>query len=414
MGAIFKLTQLKNSLKKLNICLVYPGYPPYEKESGGISSYVQENVRFLTAAGHNVIVISRTPGISHIIETNTDKTKIIYLPHFLPRICKFFVPLKFNKFGAYFYSYKVYKLIKKLERKNRMYFDVIETSDWGGEGYFFVKKFPARTIIKCDTPSFIAESYNPNNPAYLSSFVKKLEQRTLLNAKNIVTNSKILMQKICAVLHKNLPFTLVQLSMKTIPVQKTNYKENFSKNTPMNIIFSGRIEERKGIFDLIDAIKQLRKKGLYIELHCFGATTPMKHTDSITLLKNKGYGWLHFYGQIPREQIIKEYKNNDLCVVPSVFDSFCLTALEALLSKIPTIVSDTTGISDLISDKFLVFSFPRDIISKIKDVYFNYASYARKTDLVLDDLLCETDRANIDRMTYYFKIVKQNNLKSKC
>jgi glycosyltransferase involved in cell wall biosynthesis len=96
-----------------------------------------------------------------------------------------------------------------------------------------------------------------------------------------------------------------------------------------------------------------------------------------------------------------------------VFDSFCLTALEAIFSKIPTIVSDTTGISDLISDKFLVFSFPIDIISKINDVYFNYASYARKTDFVLNDLLCKTDRANIDRMTYYFKIAKQNNLKSK-
>jgi hypothetical protein len=113
MGAIFKLTQLKNSLKKLNICLVYPGYPPYERESGGIASYVQENVRFLTAMGHNVVVISRAPDISHVIETNTDKTKIIYLPHFLPRICKFFTPLKFNKYGAYFYSYKAYKQLKK-------------------------------------------------------------------------------------------------------------------------------------------------------------------------------------------------------------------------------------------------------------------------------------------------------------
>ena len=401
---ISKLTHLKNSSKKLNVCLVYPGYPPYEQESGGIASYVQETVQFLTASGHNVVVISRAPGISHIIKKNTKGAHIIYLPHFLPRISKLFPLLKFNKYGAYFYSYKAYKYLNKIEKETHIRFDVIEASDWGGEGYFFVKKFPKRTIIKCDTPSFISESYNPNNPAYLSSFVKRLEQKTLLNAKNIVSNSKKLMQKINSVLHKKLSFTLIQLSMKTTPAYKTKYESKFSKNNPMKIIFSGRIEKRKGIFNLIKAVKQLRDQGIFLELYCFGASTPVKQTDTITILQNKGYEWLHFYGSVPRKQMIEQYKNYDLCVVPSVFDSFCLTALEAIYSKLPTIMSNTTGITDLISDKSLVFCSFDEMLLKLKDAYYNYSTYISAINSTSTELYHKTQTANRDRLNYYYKV----------
>ena len=402
--AIFKLTHLKNSSKKLNVCLVYPGYPPYERESGGIASYVQENVKFLTTSGHNVVVISRTPGILRPIKKSIKSTQIIYLPHFLPRTSKLFTLLEFNKYGAYFYSYKAYKYLKKIEKETNIHFDVIETSDWGGEGYFFVKKFPERTTIKCDTPSFISESYNPNNPAYLSHFVKKLEKKTLLKAKNIVSNSKNLMQKINGVLHKKLPFTLIQLSMKTNPAHKTKYKNKFSKNNPMKIIFSGRIEKRKGIFDLIKAVKQLRDHGIFLELYCFGATTPVKQTDTITILQNNGYKWLHFYGAVPRNQMIEQYKNYDLCVVPSVFDSFCLTALEAIYSKLPTIISNTTGITDLISDKNLIFCSFNEMLLKLEDAYFNYPTYISAINATSAELRYKTRSANRDRLSYYYKI----------
>jgi hypothetical protein len=43
------------------------------------------------------------------------------------------------------------------------------------------------------------------------------------------------MKKICAVLHKDLPFTLVQLSIKTTPIKKTKYTNKFSKNNPMKV-----------------------------------------------------------------------------------------------------------------------------------------------------------------------------------
>lgn len=409
MGETFKLIPLKNSSKKLNICLVYPGYPPYEQESGGIASYVQENANFLASLGHKVTIISRTPAISHIIKKNTKNIKVIYLPHFMPHLSKFFTSLKFNKFGAYFYAYKVYKQIKHIEQNQKMPFDIIETSDWGAEGYFLVKKFPNRTIIKCDTPSFISEEYNPNNPAYLSTFVKFLEKRTLLNAKNIVTNSKILMEKIGTVLQQNVHYTTIQLSMNTIPVQKKVYANRFSKNNPMKIIFSGRIEERKGIFNLIKAVKKLRELGLYIELHCFGATTPMKSTDSITLLEQKKYKWLHFYGAIPRNQMIKQYRNYDLCIVPSLFDSFCLSALEAMLSKLPTIVSDSTGISDLMPDKRLVFSLRSDMSQKIKEIYFNYSAYVEIMNSLFTGLMQQIKDANKERLAYYLRISAQNS-----
>ena len=141
-----------------------------------------------------------------------------------------------------------------------------------------------------------------------------------------------------------------------------------------------------------------------MELYCFGATTPVKRTDTITILQNNGYKWLHFYGAVPRNQMIEQYKNYDLCVVPSVFDSFCLTALEAIYSKLPTIISNTTGITDLISDKNLIFCSFNEMLLKLEDAYFNYPTYISAINATYAELRYKTQSADRDRLSYYYKV----------
>ena len=100
----------------------------------------------------------------------------------------------FKSYGNYLFSQKVYYLIRTIEILNKRRFDIIEFCDWGAEAFVTMKKIPMRTIVRCSTPSFISEIYNPDNLPYLSNFVKTLEKDIILNAKNISTNSSSLIK----------------------------------------------------------------------------------------------------------------------------------------------------------------------------------------------------------------------------
>jgi hypothetical protein len=123
------------------------------------------------------------------------------------------------------------------------------------------------------------------------------------------------------------------------------------------ILFVGRLELRKGIDVLLDAAVPLLKTRRDIELWIAGDDT-LALSDGRTVKEHFISGHadqdvkqrILFLGQVTEEDLRWLYAECAVVVVPSRFESFGLTAVEAMMFAKPVIASRSGGADDVLTD----------------------------------------------------------------
>src|SRR5579885_2514724 len=123
------------------------------------------------------------------------------------------------------------------------------------------------------------------------------------------------------------------------------------------LLFVGRIEPLKGIDVLLYALKILleKKPDLQLCLWIVGNHTPrfkkeMEWLEEVRKLLHITTV-VQFVGNKKREDLPYYYNASDIVVLPSNYESFGMTALEALSCGTPVITTDVTGISGMLDKK---------------------------------------------------------------
>jgi alpha-maltose-1-phosphate synthase len=124
-------------------------------------------------------------------------------------------------------------------------------------------------------------------------------------------------------------------------------------NSYFKILFVGRIEYLKGVHYLLEAIKKLNLKDVYLSI--VGNSTP--ETEHL-LYNYKELNNIEFLGQKNKEELVEIYNTHDVLILPSIQESFGLVILEAMSCGVPVIATENTGASDIISDGIDGFIIP--------------------------------------------------------
>jgi len=136
------------------------------------------------------------------------------------------------------------------------------------------------------------------------------------------------------------------------------YKFNFDK-TKFNIMWSGRLYEPKGIDDLVKIVDEINKTEHKNEIIWNIVGDGNKEEKSKILnLKNK-WDNLNYFGYVENNYIASLYKENNLFISTSKWESFPYNLLEAQTFGLPIVAYDISGCNDIIeNDKngFLVNS----------------------------------------------------------
>jgi mannosylfructose-phosphate synthase len=127
---------------------------------------------------------------------------------------------------------------------------------------------------------------------------------------------------------------------------------------PANYIFClSRIDENKGHEALLEAFDSVRTRLPDIHLVIGGGSPNPKPREEKLLRKlestinEKGMrDRVHLIGYIPDEKMQAFYQQARLFVLPSTFEPFGMTALEAMSCETPSIVSKFAGVSEFLSD----------------------------------------------------------------
>src|SRR6185369_10171399 len=113
------------------------------------------------------------------------------------------------------------------------------------------------------------------------------------------------------------------------------YPRAFSAERPLRVLFLGQINLRKGVAQLLDAVKVL--SGEHVEFWFVG---PMQLRLPQELRPHPQVRW---FGVAPRVTVESYYRDADVFILPTLSDGFGLTQLEAQAWKLPVIASRYCG-----------------------------------------------------------------------
>ena len=126
-------------------------------------------------------------------------------------------------------------------------------------------------------------------------------------------------------------------------------------------IFSGRLVKHKGILELIEAFKFLSRRYCFLTLLIVGSGPIEKEKQEL----RDSLGEVIFLGRVDYNRIQDIYQAADAAVVPSTWEEpFGLTCVEALCSGLPTVVTDSGGMLEIIDEDSAVVAKKGDELAK--------------------------------------------------
>ncbi len=180
----------------------------------------------------------------------------------------------------------------------------------------------------------------------------------------------------CTVIYNAIKDEYSDISIEKKMALKKKYW--ISENTK-TILFVGRLDEIKGVSYLLKAFKNLLKRRTDIHLLLAG------EGDFSRWLNESSNCWtkISFTGRLNKKKITELYKIADIGVVSSIHEEFGLVAIEMMMHKLPIIVGDTGGLSEIVEDQVSGLKVPIRTIRGIKTI--SYKILTDKMDLLLNN-----------------------------
>lgn len=138
----------------------------------------------------------------------------------------------------------------------------------------------------------------------------------------------------------------------------------------VRLLFVGRLESRKGIHVLLPVLERLVARHAFVHVDIVGNDQipgpdgqPYRakfEANAARAVQER----IHFYGEVSAEALRGFYKACDIFVAPSLFESFGLVVLEAMMHGKPSVACATGGMEEVgQSGETTLFAEPGDEIS---------------------------------------------------
>ncbi len=340
----------------MKIAFVSYEYPP-DTAIGGIATYVRQAAQMLVQRGHEVEVFAASPSRS-----GCETSPGLKVHRIQPRDRASFA----EEIAPIF-----------AQRHQVVHFDVIEGPDCGADAAVIATQFPALPlVIKLHTPSYILHrvGYTPLAPLAQVRFILGALRRAqwpqlppsqpmydrqsdpeyhhALRAQIIAAPSQAIGSQVQAdwqidpAIVDAVPYPYIPSpALLDIPLDTNTQR----------ITFIGRLEIRKGILDLMQAIPEVLRQYPAAKFRFVGPAwpSPINHLNMQEYLSKNLRRYRHaleFTGAVPLDQIPQYLAQTDICVFPSIWESFGLVCLEAMAAGRGVIGSSAGGMVELLAE----------------------------------------------------------------
>jgi glycosyltransferase involved in cell wall biosynthesis len=333
-----------------------------KKHKGGGGQVIIKLAEFLTKHGYSITIFSRdqpSDVIFHFLRKNN--IKLCSLKDW-PEILKFF-----------FEPIRAFRLMKPFFHD----FDFVQPIIGGfGISALMLRMFHKDTKIIANIHEIMQAETEPNLRIKVYNISDKVYMRTVAEkACCTLVHSNFMKQSVQTQFRKVRNCVVIPNGIDTelfIPKKTNSEITNFwNQSSNFKLLFVGRLNYRKGILNLIWAIKQLSRKNLNCSLLVIGdgelSLKAKKLVKRLGLEKR-----IAFIGQIRHENLPNFYSAADLTVVPSIFEPFGLVSLESLSCGTPVLATANSGFIEILKGskaEFIPSFHPYDITNSITSFF---------------------------------------------
>ncbi len=174
------------------------------------------------------------------------------------------------------------------------------------------------------------------------------------------------------------------------------------RESPFGIFVPARLVEVKGHIYLVDAIKQLKDAGVFVQVDLLGSG-PLQQTISKRIKKLGLEDRIKIRGPLPHHELLSNMQEGSwhACVLPSIVtpdgvqEGIPVSLMEAMSFQIPVISTTTGGIPELLDDGAGILVTPKDA-----------AALANAIKLLMTDdaLRARLARAGRERVQAHFSV----------
>ena len=358
MGSLWR-----EQLKPLRICLVSKEYPP--EGIGGVPAYVYRLAHGLAADGHDVTLIAGAPA-------NGSNSSLIHASSPSPRLYrvqdrKFPLPPPVRARGSGIWellehSWIVDRTIARLEGTQGP-FDVVEMPNGGAEALFFSLHPHAPLVVRVSTPLKLTHQFKNIPPSRigfpLHAFLESLPVR---RADRIISHSRFNADYSAEVY--GVPASEVHVIYLGVEVPKKSPPKSKEDGQTIRVLYVGRLQRRKGIHLLLQAIPLVARKLKHVQFNIAGLDTGDAHQMAAAVSDEIEQGTYEkafnkiaspdalmatsFLGHVDQTTLYQLYAESDILVAPSLFESFGLMYAEAMAHSKPVVALRTGAAPEVV------------------------------------------------------------------
>lgn len=321
---------------KKSFCLFCANYLP---NLGGVERYVYNLSKSLINMGHDVTVVTSNVFDLPDYEIDENGIEIFRMPCYNFMKGRYPILNKNDKFK---------ELDKKLSQK---YFDLVVINARFYIHSLYAASFADKNKIKCITIEHGSTHLSVDNKildfvvAHVEHFVTVLLKK---KCKDYYAVSNVAGEWSGHFGIKSKGTLYNAVDIESIVDAKNKYVCDYRKEykipaTATIITYTGRLLKIKGVYELLDAFKQINRDDVYL---VYAGDGP-----EMEELKSKACERVIFLGQIDFDHIVSLLDSSDIYCLPSVSEGMSTSVLEAIATKTFVITTYNGGARELITDE---------------------------------------------------------------
>lgn len=332
----------------MKICFVFKEYPLFDNpKSSGVGNSIYHLSQGLSHK-HSVFILTQT---NRSAVVHQKKVTVISIQRILlhPLFDKRFIRWIMQNITTFFALVHLYRIHR---------FDVVEFGNWEFEGvlfapYCYLFHIPIRLVCRLHTGTYDIAMYDRR--IKLSVRVLHSIESWAMRLPNISLSTSTESHAS----HCRKEYQLGNKRIRIIPLGISPIKQTVATLPPrpilekeQKIVYVGRIEYRKGITTLLQAIPLVVKRNPHAVFYIIGEGVlpifPMiQKYVPISLWTN-----IRYLGYVDSlQQLSFFYELADTCVFPSWYESFGFTILEAMSHGKAVISTNTGGIPEVVTSE---------------------------------------------------------------
>jgi glycogen(starch) synthase len=346
----------------MNICLISEEFPPgtgVGMGGGGIGTYAYNLARGLTELGHRVHVVVRGWGNETVHKVGDALVHHVSIPEPSWRRGTYFFNARFGETREILlWNLRVAQVVRQINAVEPL--DVIESPEYHAQGLFTaLSQRHIPMVVKLHTPAYLLSRVTGTSAGWSqwdTLLSEHLEYRLVRRARAVTSPSRKMAED--AAKQWSLDASAIHVIPNMID-EDLFHPINGANVGDQTLLCVGQVARHKGVETLVEALPTILDAFPKVRVRLVGKVDPSEpgassRSDHLhQRLQEVGVAReaVEFLGPVDRTALPVLYTRAAVCVVPSLWESFGYSCLEAMACGCAVVASAVGGLPEIVTDQ---------------------------------------------------------------